>query len=133
MEKNLVYWIMGVVVVAAVFFNLGEPTGNVVKVKPTPLVTVENSPVTRGFQAQVHIRDAEDVSQQFKVYDSSGEYTGNRFFARASRCGERKKRTGTYDCDLLYKTTPLSPGVYHLKARARNGEIIDTNGKFKIV
>ncbi|MBI2507613.1 hypothetical protein HYV89_01535 [Candidatus Woesearchaeota archaeon] len=136
MEKNIVFWVIGIIVLAAVLFNLGglSSTGNVTKgVSPEPVVTVINSPVRQGVQMQVSVRDAETTSQEFKIYTRDGGYTGKRFFARSSRCGSRKV-SGTYDCDLEYAvSTSMSSGTYYAQAKNRRGSMVGNKAMFTVV
>ena len=135
MEKNKIFWVIGIIVLAAVLFNLGglASTGNVAKnTKMDPVVTITNSPVRQGVQMQVSVRDAETTSHEFKVFTRDGEYTGKRFFARASRCGNRKA-SGTYDCDLEYTiSTAMSPGTYYVQAKDRKGNMVGNKALFTI-
>lgn len=133
MEKNVLMWVVGIVIAAAFLFSVTSPTGNVVKnVKMDPVITVTNSPVMQGYPVKLSIRDAETLTQEFKVYEADGDYAGKRFFARASRCSSRKV-TGSYDCDLEYKIpTNMLPGNYYIQAKGRRGETVGNKALFTV-
>jgi len=132
MEKNVLFWAIGIIVVAAFLFNVGEFTGSVAKAKIDPVVTITNSPVMQGFSVLVSVRDGETTSQEFKIYESSGKYTGKRFFARASKCSSRKA-AGTYDCDLEYKIpAAMNAGSYYVQAKNRRGEMVGNKALFTV-
>jgi hypothetical protein len=131
MEKNIIYWVMGIVILAAVFFNLGDFTGNVAKdVEPTLIVT--NTNVRAGYDLQITAKNIA-TSQELKVFQESGKYTGKRFFTRASRCD--RMGSGIYTCSLEYTTpTSMAPGRYYVQAKdKRTGEMEGNQALFNII
>ncbi len=124
MEKNIIFWIVGIVVLVAVLSSLGGFTGNVAKkVEQQPLLTVKNPNVRMGSVLEVNVRNT-GTTQEMKIFKESGEYTGKRFFTRASRCV--KQNSGMNECDAQFRIpSSMSAGRYYVQAKnMRTGELV---------
>ena len=133
MEKNIVFWIIGIVVLAAVLFNLGglTSTGNVTKEAGSPLLTVKDPNVKQGYLLEVNVRNI-GTTQEMKIFTEGGEYTGKRFFTRATRC--KKQEKGMNECDAEFRIpTSLNQGRYYVQAKnMRTGGLIGNKALFTV-
>ena len=131
MEKNLIFWIVGIVVLAAVLFNLGGFTGNVTKEVEQPLLTIKNPGVRQGYNLEVNIRNI-GTTQEMKIFTEAGDYTGKRFFTRATRC--ERQSNGMNECNAQFRIPPsLTPGRYYVQAKyMRTGELIGNKALFTV-
>ena len=130
MEKNIVLWIVGIVIVAAVLFNLNDITGNVTK-EVEPLLTVRNPSVQPGYLLQVNARNI-GSNQEMKLFTYLGEYTGKRFFSRDTKC--QLQKNGMRECEVEYRIPPsIEPGRYYVQAKSkRTGELTGNKALFTI-
>ncbi len=133
MEKNLIFWIIGIVVLAAVLFNLDGFTGNVTKDVEQPLLTVRSANVQRGYALQVNARNVGGSNQEFKIFTESGQYTGKRFFSRVTACEVQKNKMR--ECEVEYKISPsMASGRYYVQAKdKRTGELFGNKALFTVV
>mgnify|MGYP001571334305 CR=1 FL=1 len=130
MEKNIVLGIIGIVVVAAVLFNLNSFTGNVAKSVGTLLLTIKNPNVMQGYNLEINAKNV-GTTQEFKIFkESGGVYTGKRFFVRATRC--KQQNNGMYECDASFRIPPtLNLGRYYVQAKdMRTGGLIGNKALF---
>jgi len=131
MERNVILWVIGVVVLLAVFFNLGGFTGNVAKDVEQPLLTIRNSNVQQGYTLQINARNV-GSGQEFKVFTESGDYAGKRFFSRDTNCEVQKN--GMRECEVGYKISPsMAPGRYYVQAKnKRTGGLVGNKALFNV-
>lgn len=132
MERNVVLWVIGVVVLLAVFFNLGGFTGNVAKDVEQPLLTIRNSNVQQGYVLQINARNV-GSGQEFRLFTESGNYAGNRFFSRDTSCELQK--SGMRECEVEYRVSPsMEPGRYYVQAKSkRTGELVGNKALFTVI
>lgn len=132
MEKNIVFWIIGIVLLVAVLSGLGGFTGNVAKnIEQQPLLSLKNPNVKQGHLLEVSIRNI-GTTQELKIFKESGVYTGNRFFTRATRCVKQKE--GMNECSAQFRIPPsMSMGRYYIQAKnMRNGELMGNKVLFTV-
>ena len=73
MEKNIIFWIIGIVVLVAVLANLGGLTGNVAKsVEQQPLLTIKNPNVKQGYLLEVNVRNI-GTTQEVKIFKAGSQ------------------------------------------------------------
>ena len=134
MEKNIVFWAIGIIVLAVILFILGglTSTGNVTKDVEQPLLTIKNPNVQQGYLLEVDIRNI-GTTQEMKIFTEAGDYTGKRFFTRATRC--KRQNNGMNECDAQFRVPPsLTPGRYYVQAKnMRTGELTGNKALFNVV
>lgn len=131
MEKNIVFWVIGIVVLVAVLSTMGGFTGNVAKDVEQPLLTIKNPNVKQGYLLELNIRNI-GTTQELKIFKESGGYTGNRFFVRATKCV--KQKNGMSECDAQFRIPPsLGMGRYYAQAKnMRTGELAGNKALFTV-
>ena len=132
MEKNIIFWIVGIVVLVAVLSNLGGFTGNATNnVEQQALLTIKNPNVGTGSTLEVNIRNTR-TTQEIKIFKESGVYTGKRFFTRASRCVKQKDEMN--ECDAQFRIpSSMSAGRYYVQAKnMRTGELMGNKALFTV-
>ena len=132
MEKNMIYWAIGITLLVSVIANIGGFTGNAAK-NIEPSIYVVNPIVSPGYNLDVVAAHTQSLQQEFKIFEAvTNRYTGNRFFSRLSKC-ERQK-TGDYTCNLDYKIPSSMPaGNYYIQAiSAREVKLVGNKAPFTI-
>lgn len=131
MERNIVLWIIGIVVLVVVLSNLGGLTGNVAKEVEQPLLTIRNVNVQQGYNLQINARNV-GSGQEFRVLTESGEYAGKRFFSRDTRCNVQEN--GMRECEVEYRVPPsMESGRYYVQAKSkRTGELVGNKALFTV-
>ncbi|MBS3151760.1 hypothetical protein J4443_05255 [Candidatus Woesearchaeota archaeon] len=135
MEKNIVLWIIGIIVLAVVLSNFGGFTGNIAreatKEVDQPLLTIRNANVQQGYMLQMNARNVGGL-QEFKLFTESGKYTGKRFFSRDTNCEMQKN--GMRECEVEYRIPPsMESGRYYVQAKSkRTGELAGNKALFTV-
>tara|TARA_Y100000034_G_C6635989_1_gene277851 strand:- start:62 stop:454 length:393 start_codon:yes stop_codon:yes gene_type:complete len=130
MEKNVIFWAIGIILVASVIFSTNDLTGNVTITKD-PLITISNPLIKGGSLLNIEARNIE-TSQELKIYTKDGKYTSKRFYTRASRCERMGK---DYLCNLQYRIPPsMTKGDYYVQAKnKRDGIMVGNKAQFTVM
>ncbi|MBI2105819.1 hypothetical protein HYT56_03205 [Candidatus Woesearchaeota archaeon] len=140
MEKKTIFWILGVVVVAVVIFNLSNFTANVAK-SGTPAVKV---PVLKVLNSDAAVSAGSDLvvsadniksssSSKLYVYSEYESYTGISFEFGIGDC--KFATAGYYGCEAGFNIpiSELPNGKYFIQVKDdASGELIGNKAFFTV-
>jgi hypothetical protein len=137
MEKNTVFWAIGIIVLAGVLFNLGDFTANVAK-SGTPIV---KEPFLRVLTPLVQaggnlLITADNIKSNhvLKVHSPDGSYMGVDF-AAFDRGSCEFSSAGHYTCEhsLNIPNSLLPNGRYYLQTKSDgSGESVGNQAFFAV-
>lgn len=138
MEKNVIFWIIGIIVVAAVFFNLGDFTANVAKsgvpITREPFLRVLTSTVSAGSNLLVNVDNIGSLSSsRLQIFYQDGTYSGVSFPIPRGDCNFAS--AGRYNCQTSYKVphSILPNGQYYVQVKSdSSGDVVGNKGFFTI-
>lgn len=138
MEKNVVFWIIGIVVATAVLFNVENLTANAAKsgtpILKDPIVRVLNQNVVAGTNVVVKVNNMKSLtSSRLNIFGQNGRYSGVSFPIGRGDC--KFASAGYYDCETTYNIphSILPNGRYYLQVKSDSaGEVVGNKAFFII-
>ena len=138
MEKKVVFWIIGIVVVAAVLFNMDSLTSNVAKsgkaVTKEPYLSVLTPTVQAGSDIVVKIRNIKSLSSsRLQIFSSDESYSGTSFPIPGGDC--KSVSAGYYDCESSFNIpgSLLPNGRYYIQVKNdASGSVVGNQALFNI-
>lgn len=133
-NKNALIWVIALVVLVSLLFKFSDLTGSAVK-DQVPMVAILNPVVQAGNMLAVNARNVQ-TTQEFSILKETGEYSGFRFYARATKC--KKVAVSSYECNLEYSIPAASSrfpeGNYFVQTKdRRTGRLIGNKAAFRVV
>ena len=134
----MIFWMIGIVIVGAVLFNLEDLTANVTKSGvPTvkePVLRVLNPNVEAGNDLIIKISNMRSLtSSRLYMYDDNGRYSGVSFPVGRGDC--EFASAGYYDCETSYNIphSILPNGRYYIQVKSdSSGDVIGNKAFFTI-
>lgn len=138
MEKSMIFWMIGIIVVAAVVFNLGDFTANVAKsgtsIVKEPVVRVLNPNVIAGTNLMIKVNNMKSLtSSRLNIFESNEGYSGVSFPIGKGDC--KFASAGYYDCETTFNVphSILPNGRYYVQVKSDSaGDVIGNKAFFTI-
>ncbi len=138
MEKKVIYWIIGIVIVAAVLFNMNTLTSNVAKsgkaATKEPFLSVLTPTVQAGSNLVVKVREIKSLSSsRLQIFYPDKTYSGIGFPIPRGDCNSVS--AGYYDCESSFNIprSLLPDGRYYLQVKSdASGEVTGNKAFFTI-
>lgn len=138
MEKSMIFWIIGIIIVAAVLFNLGDFTANVAKsgnpITKEPVLKVLNPNVAVGSDLVIKVNNIRSLtSSRLNIFSPNDRYMGVSFPIGRGDCSFAS--AGYYDCETTFNIphSLLPDGRYYVRVKSdSSGGVIGNKAFFTI-
>ena len=131
----MIFWMIGIVLVAAVLFNVENLTANVAKsgtpVAKEPTLRILNPDASAGANIIVKVNNIKSLtSSRIQIFDPDGEYSGVSFPVGRGDCTFAS--AGYYDCDATFNIphSILPNGRYYLQVKSDSSAKLVGNKAF---
>ena len=129
---------IGIIVVAAIFFNVGDLTANIAKsgtaVTKEPFLKVLNPNVNAGSSLLIKADNMKSLtSSRIQIFYPNGRYSGVSFPIGRGDC--EFASAGYYNCETSYNIprSLLPDGRYYLQIKSdQSGDVIGNKASFTI-
>ena len=134
----MIFWIIGIIVVAAVLFNLENFTANVAKsgspITKEPVLKVLNPNVAAGSNLVVKVNNMRSLtSSRLNIFNEDNRYSGISFPIGRGDCNFAS--AGYYDCETTFNIphSILPDGRYYVQVKSdSSGGVIGNKAFFTI-
>lgn len=138
MEKNMILWGIGIVVIAAFLFNIDGLTANVAKSGTStvkePILKVLNPNVEAGSNLIIKVNNIRSLtSSRLNIFSTDETYSGVSFPIGRGDC--KFASAGYYDCETTFNIphSILSNGRYYVQVKSdQSGDVIGNKAFFTI-
>ncbi|MBI2507614.1 hypothetical protein HYV89_01540 [Candidatus Woesearchaeota archaeon] len=138
MEKNFVFWGIGIVLALALVFNLSSPTANVAKsgapLTKEPVLKVLNPNIAAGSNLKIKVDNIRSLtSSRLNIFYTDETYSGVSFPIGRGDC--KFASGGYYNCETAYNIphSLLPDGRYYLQVKSDSlGEVTGNKAFFTI-
>ena len=134
----MVFWMIGIVLVTAVLFNVENLTANVTKsgtlVAKEPVLRILNSNVVAGTNLMIKVSNIKSLtSSRLNIFDEGGRYSGISFPIGRGDC--QFASAGYYNCETTYNVphSILPNGRYYTQVKSDSfGNVVGNKAYFII-